>query len=48
MIYYKEKSDYISAPKARHVTPNFNNFYVPAQVKDDLELLFPRVAAATK
>ena len=24
MIYYREKSDYISAPKARHVTPNFN------------------------
>ena len=24
MIYYKEKSDYISAPKARHVTSNFN------------------------
>ena len=24
MIYYRGKSDYMSAPKARHVTPNFN------------------------
>ena len=36
MIYYKGKSDYISAPKVRHVTPNFNNFITKKESEDKL------------